>query len=365
MRTVTLHDRDTLHVWATLLDDGRLRIEGQDLGGYFGASEYEYAFTVATADVPTIRAALDADESDDLLSVLEAAGAAIVARGERAWLVGLGITPEFWSRVEPTDDPDPAPHHPQPAQPEPLVDAPGPLLDTEDAGWEPADRFTLSRAWWIAGQLVRRHPDLTVSRVVDPEQIPLLIVHDDAETTRVQFDLPAWIQYLTPAGLRRITWAEVFAEGDPLAIVRTIESETGLGAVIDAHDSPPSLIYRTIACALALGLDTTATWQAVHAWIEVTDPDATHWELFDAFPTGRALAERVIEAALDRAETDGEFVFHQPVWALLRDLEPVALLSVDGSAHTATGEVDLVATFEHSGHSIAATTVALLGDHLP
>lgn len=369
MRTVTLLDRDRLRVWATMTGDGELRIEGQDLGGYPGASEYEYALTVPAADVPRIRASLDATDGDDLLSLLEAAGGAIVARGERAWLTGLGITPAFWSRIEPADDSSPALHSPQQVRPEPAVEAPEPqvetLIETEDRDRGHADRFTLSRAWWIAAQLVRRHPALTLSRVVDTEQIPLLIVHDVAETTMVQFDLPAWIQFLTPTGLRRITWAEVFAEGDPLAIVRTIETEAGLGVPIEARDSPQSLVYRTIACALALGLDSHATWQAVHARVEVADPDATQWELFDVFPTGRALAEGVIDAALDRAETDGDFAFHQPVWALLRDMEPVALLSVNGSVHTATGEEDLIAAFDDAGRSISATTVALLGDHLP
>lgn len=105
MRTVTLLDQEGLRVWATMTDDGGLRIEGQDLGGYPGASEYEYALAVSAADMPRIRSALDARSDEDLLSVLEAAGGAIVARGERAWLTGLGITAAFWSRVEPADEP--------------------------------------------------------------------------------------------------------------------------------------------------------------------------------------------------------------------------------------------------------------------
>jgi len=147
--------------------------------------------------------------------------------------------------------------------------------------------------------------------------------------------------------------------------VRTIEIEVGPGVPIEARDSPQSLVYRTIACALALGLDSPATWQAVHARIDIADPDETHWELFDAFPTGRALADGVIDAALERVATDGEFVFHQPVWALLRDLEPVALLHIDGSVHTATGEVDVVAAFEEAGRSISAMTAAVFRGYLP
>lgn len=370
MRTVTMFDRAGLHVWASITTEGELLIEGQDLGGYPGASEYEYAFRIAPTDLPTIRAALDATDDDDLLSLLEAAGEVIAHRGEGTWIRSLGITAAFWSRVEPREDTAAASEQTRVTWPDPVAPAmdppPTPEIDTDDVAWEPADRFTLSRAWWIVGQLVRRHPNLTVSRVVDTEQVPLLIVHDTAETIRIQFDLPAWIQYLTPGGLRRITWAELFAEADPLAVVRTIETETGLGVPIDASDSPHSLVYRTIACTLALGLDSAATWQAVHARIDVADPDETHWELFDAFPTGRALADGVIDAAILRAETEGGFVFHQPVWALLRDLEPVALLNVvDGSVHTAQGEVDLVLAFQEAERSVTTMTAALFGRDLP
>ncbi len=377
MSTVTMFDNGRLCVWASFTTEGDLLISGQDLGGYPGAGEYEYGFRVAPKDLPAVRAALDASERDDLLSLLEAAGEAIVRRGEGTWLRGLGITPKFSSWVEPGSGEAPASSGSlsdklQAASPEPsgtgsdLPDTPVLEYEPDEVDWEPADRFTLARAWWTAAQLVRRHPDLTVSRVVDPDQVPLLIVHDAAETTRIQFDMPAWIQYLTPSGLRRITWAEVYAQADPRAIVRTIETETGLGATIDAGDTPKVLTYRTIAAALALGLDSAATWQAVPAPIDVADPDRTDWDLFDTFPNGRALAGRVIDAALHRAQTEGAFVFHQPVWVLLRDLEPVALLHADdGSVHTETGEVDLTVAFDEAARSLTTMTARLFGHLLP
>ena len=370
MRKVTLVDRDGLHVWATITAEAELLIQGQDLGGYPGASEYEYAFAIAPDDLPTIRAALGATDDDDLLSLLQAAGERIVRRGESAWLEGLGITAQFWSRVEPRGGPGPE------IRPTsrtavvravtPIAPTLAPLADDDDDLLPPADRFTLSRAWWIIGQLTRRHPTLIASRVVDEDQNPLLIVHDTTEVLRVQFDLPAWIQYDTPGGLRRrITWADVFAQPDPLAVVRTIETEVALGTPIEASDSPRSLVYRTIACTLALGLDSAATWQAVHARVEVVDPDTSDWELFEAFPTGEALIEDIIDAALERAESEEVFVFHQPVWALLRNLEPIALLSVDGSVHTAEGQTDLVQAFEEAERSVTTMTAALFGRHLP
>jgi hypothetical protein len=107
MRTVTSFETGGLRVWATNTAEGGLRIEGQDLGGYPGASEYEYAITVSSADLPTLRAALNATDGDDLLTLIEAAGETIVRQGERKWITGLGITTQFWSRIEPVDDPTP------------------------------------------------------------------------------------------------------------------------------------------------------------------------------------------------------------------------------------------------------------------
>ena len=73
----------------------------------------------------------------------------------------------------------------------------------------------------------------------------------------------------------------------------------------------------------------------------------------------------MIDAALDRVATSGPFSFHQPVWALLRDVEPVALLRIDGSVHTANGMVDLATAFEEAGRFISTMTVAVFGYHLP
>jgi hypothetical protein len=59
MRAGSMLERDGLHVWAELLPDGKLAIQGQDLGsGPFGTREYEYAISVPLADIPTVVKAL-------------------------------------------------------------------------------------------------------------------------------------------------------------------------------------------------------------------------------------------------------------------------------------------------------------------
>jgi len=228
-----------------------------------------------------------------------------------------------------------------------------------------ADRFTLSRAWWMASELVRRHPYLRVSRVVDDEQNPLLIVHDDHEGLRVQFDLPAWIRYMSGDELVTITWAEAFGEANHLAVVERIENEAGLGiADPGAPSVPRSLVYRIIACALALSVDDRYTWQAVPACVRYEDPDASDWEFFEAFPTGVAVATQYLERIAERAALGVDFVFHQPVWTLLRDVEPVALLDIDGFAHTRRGRIELLPFYRRNHRRLAPTVVGLLGDRL-
>jgi len=101
MADYTLWSRNRLHVWASWDEGGRLVIQGQDLQpGLFGATEYEYAVAVPASDVPALISALGVQTADDVMAYLQANGQSIVEGGERAWLEGLGITPEFWSRIE-------------------------------------------------------------------------------------------------------------------------------------------------------------------------------------------------------------------------------------------------------------------------
>jgi hypothetical protein len=104
-RTVTLWSSEGRAVWARRGEDNRgLVILGQDLcvPPFFGESlrEYEYALTVAEADIPTVLSALRAAPGADVLDALESAGSELVRTGESKWLRALGIEFEFWSRME-------------------------------------------------------------------------------------------------------------------------------------------------------------------------------------------------------------------------------------------------------------------------
>ena len=69
-----------------------------------------------------------------------------------------------------------------------------------------ADRFALQQSWRIASELVRRHPEMTVSRLENPEQIPIIIVHAGPVGVRVQFDLTGGIKFLEDQQVQRIEY---------------------------------------------------------------------------------------------------------------------------------------------------------------
>ena len=78
-RVVTLRDErqgeDTRHLWAYVDGEGRLHVDGHDLGPATAPvssdGEYEYFKTVAAADVPHVVALLGGEPGDDVLDLLE------------------------------------------------------------------------------------------------------------------------------------------------------------------------------------------------------------------------------------------------------------------------------------------------------
>ena len=97
-------ERGSRSIWATRLSDGRLRIEGQDLGPGVatlgkGLSEYEWAWTVAAADVPRIAALLGSPAGADPIAVMRAWIQEGNGRDPGIALKKSGLTLEFWSRL--------------------------------------------------------------------------------------------------------------------------------------------------------------------------------------------------------------------------------------------------------------------------
>jgi hypothetical protein len=98
-----IYRRGTLVVWFYESGDGmstgpreKATFSGQDLGGYPGADEYEYFFSV---DPDELRAALGAASEADLTQAVLTHADEIVTTGERSWLDAHSVSYDFHSHM--------------------------------------------------------------------------------------------------------------------------------------------------------------------------------------------------------------------------------------------------------------------------
>jgi len=96
--------RGTRSLWVATLADGRLKIEGQDLGAGVsvfgeGLTEYEWDWTVAAADVPRLPQAFGGQPGDDPVPLIRHWVRQGNGRDPGQHLKEQGFVLEFWSRV--------------------------------------------------------------------------------------------------------------------------------------------------------------------------------------------------------------------------------------------------------------------------
>lgn len=229
----------------------------------------------------------------------------------------------------------------------------------------PADRFLTAQIWWLASELVRRHPHLRVSGHEVTGEGRLVIVHDEQDSMSIQWDLVGGCNYLVNGVVNRISWIEMMAAVSPHETVKRIEVATGLGIPkATPVTTPHSLSYWVIASALATAVDDRYEWYAVPAPMNpYDDPDCAY---FVPFPTAMAARDEYARAAdAQMAVTGRDIHFFQPFWALLRNLEPIAIVDSAGVIHTVMGATELMPVYENIHRNLTITTVQVLGPYLP
>ena len=277
----------------------------------------------------------------------------------------------------------------------------------------PALRFRTAQTWWLASELVRRHPHLRLDTVGNPgatvegsgsgsgsghrrggriaiddggargaggsltsgagSQAGLLRVRDASNRVSVVFGHADGIS-VRGAGSLRVTWPEVFGSDDSLRLVARMERAAGLPELPMAPvASPHSLVYRVIAHAVASGIDDRREWSAVPAPISAADvPGSAGGAVFTGFSTtvlprgeyARALVASSPDGAAAQ-EHEQQHEPEQPFWALLRDREPAAIFDTAGVAHTVLGSTELLACYEGFDRELSRVTARILGAYLP
>src|SRR5512132_105883 len=97
-------DRGTRSIWATTLADGRLKLEGQDLGPSVsvfgeGLNEYEWDWTVAAADVPLLPEYFGGELGNDPIPLIRHWVTQGNGRDPGQHLKDAGLELGFWSRL--------------------------------------------------------------------------------------------------------------------------------------------------------------------------------------------------------------------------------------------------------------------------
>ena len=232
----------------------------------------------------------------------------------------------------------------------------------------PADRFLIAQMWWIASELVRRHPHLRISGVEVDEGNRLLLVHDEQDGMSIQWDLVGGCKFLINGEVQKISWIEMMAALSPHETVKRIEVATGLGIPkATPATTPKALAYRVIASALTTAVDDRHEWYAVPAPMTHDEgPDNPGCAYFNEFPSAlEARASYTLATDAELVETNRGIYFYQPFWALLRDLEPVAIFDSAGVIHTIMGATELMPFYEQIDRKLSLTTARVLGPYFP
>ncbi|TFC70038.1 hypothetical protein E3O45_16515 [Cryobacterium sp. TMS1-20-1] len=230
-----------------------------------------------------------------------------------------------------------------------------------------ASRFMTAQTWWIASELVRRHPHLLMTRVTAEDDGPVVLLHDEQDGMRIQFDLERGIRFVVLGEAVNIGWRRIVNSDSSHEIVKMIEFATGLQAPrVTPNTTPRALVYRLISSFLTSVVNDPNEWNVVPATMSIdgTD-DQSAGQFLLLFPSTRAAVAAYTAQTHTQLPNGGTRLFHQPFWALTRDLEAVAILDTAGVIHTREGAVRLMPIFKEAGGQMSATTACVLGKFQP
>lgn len=211
----------------------------------------------------------------------------------------------------------------------------------------PASRFVIAQSWWVASEIVRRHPGLTIRETHPGDGLyDCLTLVDSAQLRILDLNRHGRLHVPGNKDFKPLPWSATVTAAGGHDVVKTLEKAAGLAPPIKAAVSGPRVIaYRLIARVLTSLVDDRHTWDARSGEF-ATARTGPALELFDYLET--------------RGKSPNEF------WILLRDAEPVAALSVHGVLKSkSSAPVELLPAYRAADSSMTALVGRLLGDVLP
>ncbi|MGH3703464.1 MAG: hypothetical protein ACRDT9_02440 [Agromyces sp.] len=233
------------------------------------------------------------------------------------------------------------------------------MFQDPEVSVSPARRRVLAESWWIASELASRHPDHIVYEIhpgggmydcltlAQPGRDgPGVIMLNREGTIHVH----APIDGGTDFGL---TWANALSADSPHDVVKQLEIAARIQL---ARKRPPTtqrtLVYRVIAAFLALQLNDRHQWDARSEFLDTSGYGGGARGYLAGFPDARNAADGAKLIGIP-GEPESHF------WAVLRNGEPIAVMSINGMLYTGESTIELLPLYRRLGSVAAVVTQAL------
>ena len=227
------------------------------------------------------------------------------------------------------------------------------------AEW-PASRFIMVQSWWIASQLVRRHPELTIIETkpefTAQDNLALLdsIAAPSARESELEIDRNGSLGRSSEPESPSMTWREVFEAGYPFELLTRLEAAAGLTSPTETPRSARKAVaYRLIARLLATTLNDRRPLQVRSGYLQTFQLGSGCWPELRDFP---GVAEALQDARPDDVDGQPGYRF----WLLEHDRRLVAVLDTDACLYFA----DETSTDVYKRYRRTGSLTRTLGDTL-
>lgn len=229
--------------------------------------------------------------------------------------------------------------------------------------WELARRFVLAQSWWIASELVRRHPRLVVLEThPGGGQYDCLSIVDsssDQDLPLIDINRLGRIHVPRAEAFEPITWASALGQDNAHAVVRVVEAGAQLQPPVQAPSTTAKVLtYCVIARVLTTLVNDRRDWDARSGYLQTFQLGSGTRPELSEFPG--------VAPFLDDRRPDD--VGGQPAvrfWFVKRSTESVAVLDTDGRLYLRDRPPTELLPIYKRTRSLTATIGETLSHFLP
>ena len=227
------------------------------------------------------------------------------------------------------------------------------------------ERMVFLQSWWVASELLRRHPDLELIEMHpgDGQYDCLTIVGPKvSDSWRIELNRHGSIHIhpeTSPSLNRRvggrdfpISWQVEQEKSDRRAVPYLLEEALGLSVPVQTPSTThKTLTFRTIYHLLLFALNENKTWEVRNsAPYAAPAAEAKNTRFFDEITSARASLVHYAKEATQK----------RTFWGIIRDGHSVALLQENATLHRPNKEpVDFMELFNEHRRDILSSSLAI------